>query len=81
MPAAPPGRSGEAQQPAAGPVIDPRRYRRVRRFFARAFLHALVWDFLFAAPLLRWLRPPPVPRWRRIAGGGCATSPWPRRRG
>jgi predicted unusual protein kinase regulating ubiquinone biosynthesis (AarF/ABC1/UbiB family) len=52
----------------AAHAIDPRRYRRVRRFFARVALHILVWDVVFALPILRWLRPSPLARWRRLAG-------------
>lgn len=49
------------------PVIDRSRYRRVRRYFARVFLH-LVWhDVLLQRPLLRRFRSKPLPRWRRIA--------------
>ena len=51
-------------------VIDRSRYRRVRRYFARVFLH-LVWhDVLLQRPALRFLRrfrSEPLPRWRRIA--------------
>lgn len=65
LPDSPPN-SRRSPLPAAA-TIDPRRYRRVRRFFARAFLHAFFWDFLLSAPLLRRLRPPPIPRWCRIA--------------
>lgn len=65
LPAPPP--SPPRSPPPAAETIDPHRYRRVRWFFARAFLHAFFWDFLLSAPLLRRLRPPPIPRWCRIA--------------
>jgi len=51
----------------AAVTIDRRRYRKVRRFFLRAFLHGLFWDIFLALPGLRRLRPAPLPRWRRIA--------------
>ncbi|MEW5959955.1 MAG: AarF/UbiB family protein [Chloroflexota bacterium] len=47
--------------------IDPRRYRRVRWFFAKAFLHVIFWDILLNRPILRWFRTPPLPRWQQIA--------------
>jgi len=47
--------------------IDPRRYRKVRWFLIRVFLHALWWDLLLNRPWLSWLRPAPVPRYREIA--------------
>ena len=61
-PAGPP--TGE---PAAASTIDRRRYRRVRWFFARVFIHFIWWDILLNRPVLRWFRPEPVTRWRRIA--------------
>jgi predicted unusual protein kinase regulating ubiquinone biosynthesis (AarF/ABC1/UbiB family) len=47
--------------------IDFQRYRRLRRFLVRTFLHALYWDVLLALPGLRTFRRPAVERWRRIA--------------
>lgn len=47
--------------------IDFRRYRKVRRFFARAFLHVIWWDIILNRPILRWFRTPPLPRWQKIA--------------
>jgi predicted unusual protein kinase regulating ubiquinone biosynthesis (AarF/ABC1/UbiB family) len=47
--------------------IDLKRYRRVRWFFAKAFLHVIWWDIILNRPVLRWLRTPPLPRWREIA--------------
>ena len=47
--------------------IDLKRYRKVRWFFARAFLHVIWWDIFLNRPLLRWLRTPPLPRWQKIA--------------
>lgn len=68
-------------QPATGPeppasrdvghdqrMIDPARHRRVRRFFVKMLFQMIVFDILFSLPLLRWFRPPAIPRWQRIAG-------------
>ena len=48
-------------------AILPNRYRRVRRFFIRALIHAVWWDIILKLPGLRLLRKPPVPRWQAIA--------------
>jgi predicted unusual protein kinase regulating ubiquinone biosynthesis (AarF/ABC1/UbiB family) len=48
-------------------AIDPRRYRRLRGFVLRTLAAAFLWDVLLARPGLSWLRPPPLPRWRRVA--------------
>lgn len=47
--------------------IDRQRFRKVRWFFAKAFLHVIWWDIILNRPLLRWLRTPPLPRWQKIA--------------
>lgn len=47
--------------------IDFRRYRKLRRFVARTFLHVLWWDVLLAWPPLARFRRPPAERWRAIA--------------
>jgi predicted unusual protein kinase regulating ubiquinone biosynthesis (AarF/ABC1/UbiB family) len=47
--------------------IDLKRYRQVRRFFARAFLHVIWWDIVLNRPVLRWFRTEPLPRWQKIA--------------
>ena len=47
--------------------IDFRRYRKLRRFVASVFLHALWWDLLLNRPGLEAFRPPAIVRWRRIA--------------
>lgn len=47
--------------------LDWRRFRRVRWFFAKAFLHVIFWDIVLNRPILRWLRTPPLPRWQKIA--------------
>lgn len=52
---------------AASPPIDHRRYRRVRRFFLGVALHLFWWDIFLSRPLLRFLRPDPLPRWTRLA--------------
>jgi predicted unusual protein kinase regulating ubiquinone biosynthesis (AarF/ABC1/UbiB family) len=47
--------------------IDSRRYRKLRRFVVRVFLHAFWWDIVLRQPGLRRLRQPPLPRWQEIA--------------
>ena len=47
--------------------IDFRRYRKLRRFVVRTFLHVLWWDVLLAWPPLARFRRPPAERWRAIA--------------
>lgn len=47
--------------------IDFQRYRKVRRFVTRAFLHILWWDVLFNAPALRRFRRPGPERWAGLA--------------
>ena len=47
--------------------IDVKRYRKVRWFFARAFLHVIWWDIVLNRPILRWFRTPSLPRWQKIA--------------
>ncbi|HVG11085.1 MAG TPA: AarF/UbiB family protein [Thermoanaerobaculia bacterium] len=47
--------------------IDFRRYRKVRRFVTRTFIHVLWWDMFLNVPGLRRFRPPAVGRWSRIA--------------
>ncbi len=47
--------------------IDFRRYRKLRRFVARTFLHVLWWDVLLAWPPLARFRRPPAERWRGLA--------------
>jgi len=47
--------------------IDFRRYRKVRRFVARTFVHVLWWDVLLAVPPLSRLRRPALLRWVGIA--------------
>lgn len=59
-------RPSDERTPPSVAVIDA-RYRKIRRFFARVFLHFIWWDLIMALPLLRWLRPKPLGRWRRIA--------------
>jgi predicted unusual protein kinase regulating ubiquinone biosynthesis (AarF/ABC1/UbiB family) len=47
--------------------IDLARYRRVRWFFFKAFMHVFFWDIFLNRPVLRYFRRPPLPRWQRIA--------------
>ncbi len=48
-------------------AVDRRRYRKIRRFFARALLGAFWWDVVLNQPLLRRLRRPWLPRYVRVA--------------
>ncbi len=47
--------------------IDFQRYRKLRAFVRRTFLHVLWWDVLLAGPVLRRFRRPADERWRQIA--------------
>ncbi len=47
--------------------IDKKRYRKVRWFFARAFLHVIWWDIILNRPVLNWFRSDPLPRWQKIS--------------
>jgi predicted unusual protein kinase regulating ubiquinone biosynthesis (AarF/ABC1/UbiB family) len=47
--------------------IDFRRYRKLRRFVTRTFVHVLWWDVLLAWPPLARFRRPPLERWRALA--------------
>ncbi|MFN8457591.1 MAG: hypothetical protein U0401_23530 [Anaerolineae bacterium] len=47
--------------------LDWRRFRKVRWFFAKAFIQVIFWDIVLNRPVLRWLRTPPLPRWQKIA--------------
>lgn len=47
--------------------VDPKRYRQIRWWFAKAFLNVIFWDIILNRPVLRWFRTPPLPRWQRIA--------------
>jgi len=58
---------GKAEAPARL-RIDRSRYRKVRRFFLGVLIRVVWWDVIMAAPLLRRLRTPALPRWRRVAG-------------
>jgi predicted unusual protein kinase regulating ubiquinone biosynthesis (AarF/ABC1/UbiB family) len=48
-------------------AIDPARHRRVRAFFIKMILQMVVFDIIFSLPLLRWVKPPPLPRWQKVA--------------
>jgi predicted unusual protein kinase regulating ubiquinone biosynthesis (AarF/ABC1/UbiB family) len=47
--------------------IDFQRYRKLRAFVRRTFLHVLWWDVLLAGPVVRRFRRPADERWRQIA--------------
>jgi predicted unusual protein kinase regulating ubiquinone biosynthesis (AarF/ABC1/UbiB family) len=62
------GQALNAMSAQPDPVsIDLKRYRQVRWFFAKAFLHVIWWDIILNRPILRWFRAPPLPRWQEIA--------------
>lgn len=48
-------------------TMDLKRYRQVRRFFARAFIHVIWWDIILNRPILARFRTAPLPRWQKIA--------------
>jgi predicted unusual protein kinase regulating ubiquinone biosynthesis (AarF/ABC1/UbiB family) len=58
---------GGSPPPEEGVAIDPRRYRKLRRFVLRLVAQALFWDVLLSLPFLRWARRDPLLRWRKIA--------------
>lgn len=62
---------GQILQGRSAPIdpskIDLKRYRKVRRFFARAFIHVIFWDIILNRPILRWFRTDPMPRWQKIS--------------
>lgn len=47
--------------------IDTDRYRKVRWFFVKILIGMIVFDVIFSLPLLRWFRPPALPRWRKVS--------------
>jgi predicted unusual protein kinase regulating ubiquinone biosynthesis (AarF/ABC1/UbiB family) len=47
--------------------IDRRRYRHLKRFFAKVLLQSFWWDVIFTLPALRWFRSPPLNRWKDVA--------------
>ncbi len=65
--ASPPGPDLSGIDGDGSPAIDPARYKRVRWFFIKMIAQMLVYDVLFSVPLLRWIRPPALPRWQQIA--------------
>lgn len=62
-------RRSHRHAPEAGQknAIDLRRYRRVRWFFAKLLWQAILWDVVFALPILRWFRSDPLIRWQTAA--------------
>lgn len=63
------GREDAAPRPAptaSSAGIDPRRYRKLRRFLAATFLQALWWELILRQPGLRRLRTPALPRWQEV---------------
>ena len=49
------------------PEIDLKRYRNIRWFFMKVLWQIVFWDIIFSYPLLKWLRPDPLPRWQHVA--------------
>lgn len=49
------------------PSIDRARFRKVRWFFFKAFIHVVWWDFVLNRSYLRIFRTQALPRWQRIA--------------
>jgi len=49
------------------PAIDPRRYRKVRWFFFKTLFRMVLMEAIFSLPCLRWVKPPALPRWRKVA--------------
>ncbi len=47
--------------------IDPRRYRKVRRFVTRTFLHLLWWDLFLSRTFLARFSRPALERWTEVA--------------
>lgn len=48
-------------------AVDYNRYRKLKWFFAKIFLHVLFWDVLLTLPILRIFRTSPLGRWQKIA--------------
>ena len=48
-------------------TIDPARHKRVRLFFIKMILQMIVFDVIFSLPLLRWVKPPALPRWQNVS--------------
>lgn len=61
--------SGKPPVSDTGLPVDRKRFRRVRWFFVKVLAQVLWWDYLFSLPVLRWFRPPPLPRWQRVSRG------------
>lgn len=57
-----------AEKAAGEIIIDRKRYRRIRWFFAKILCQVLWWDVFFKLPVLRWFRPATLPRWQSAAG-------------
>ena len=54
----------------AGPKnhrIHRARYKKIRRFFTRLFVHIFWWDIILNRPALIRFRKAPLPRWQRLA--------------
>ena len=49
------------------PIIDELRFKQVRWFFFKVFVHVVWWDIVLNRPLLRVFRTDALPRWQRLA--------------
>ncbi len=47
--------------------VNYKRYRKIRWFFAKVFLHIFFWDILLNRPILIFFRREPMPRWRKLS--------------
>lgn len=47
--------------------VDMKRYKKVRSFFLKAFIHAVFWDIFLNRKYLRVFRKDPVSRWQKTA--------------
>lgn len=59
--------AAEALAGGAAPAIDRSRYRRLRRYLVRLFLHLVWFDLVLSRPVLRRFRSPPLRRWAALA--------------
>lgn len=59
-------RKNESKAPFKA-TVDYYRYRKLKWFFAKIFLHVLFWDVLLTFPILKIFRTSPLLRWQKIA--------------
>lgn len=56
-----------AESATTSAAIDKHRFRRVRWFFFKVFMHVVWWDFVLNRPFLRVFRRAALPRWQALA--------------